>query len=74
MSKLPILTAKETLRILQKAGFCIDHTTGSHYILYQPQNGKRVTLPFHCKDLAKGTILSILKSAGIEKSDLKKYL
>ncbi|MEK7104233.1 MAG: type II toxin-antitoxin system HicA family toxin [Patescibacteria group bacterium] len=74
MPKLPVLTAKETLKILQKAGFCIDHTTGSHYILYHSGNGKRVTLPFHCKDLPKGTILSILKSAGIDKNDLKKYL
>ncbi|PIR91781.1 hypothetical protein COZ78_01230 [bacterium (Candidatus Gribaldobacteria) CG_4_8_14_3_um_filter_42_11] len=73
MPKLPILTAKETLRILQKAGFSIDHATGSHYILYHPETGKRVTLPFHCKDLPKGTIFSILKSAGIEKGDLKNY-
>jgi predicted RNA binding protein YcfA (HicA-like mRNA interferase family) len=36
--------------------------------------GKRVTLPFHAKDLPKGTIHSILKSAGITKKDLEKYL
>jgi len=34
MSKLPFLTPKKLLRILQKGGFEIDHTTGSHYILY----------------------------------------
>jgi len=38
------------------------------------RNDKKVTLPFHCKDLPKGTILSILKSAGITKNDIKKYL
>lgn len=74
MPKLPVITAKETLRVLQKIGFRIDHTIGSHHILYHSENSKRVTLPFHCKGLPKGTILSILKSAGITKDDLKKYL
>jgi len=65
MSKIPSLTPKKFLRILQKAGFEIDHTTGSHYILYNPQTNKRITLPFHCKDLPKGTLQAILKAAGI---------
>jgi len=71
--KLPVLKPKHLLKILQKAGFKIDHTAGSHYILYH-SNGKRVTLPYHLKDLPKGTIHSIIKSAGIEKKDLDKYL
>jgi len=71
--KLPVLKSKRLLKILQKAGFKIDHTTGSHYILYHP-NGKRVTLPYHLKDLPKGTIQTILKSAGIERKNLDKYL
>jgi len=70
--KLPVLKSKELLKILQKAGFNIDHVTGSHYILYHP-DGKRAVLPYHLKDLPKGTIQTILKSAGIEKSDLNKY-
>ncbi|MBU1102164.1 type II toxin-antitoxin system HicA family toxin [Patescibacteria group bacterium] len=73
MPKLPVLKSKRLLKILQKAGFKIDHTTGSHYILYHP-NGKRVTLPYHLKDLPKGTIQTILKSAGIERKNLDKYL
>ena len=73
MLKLPVLKPKRLLKILQKAGFKIDHITGSHYILYH-QNGKRITLPYHAKDLPKGTIQMIFKSAGIEKKDLNKYL
>jgi len=71
--KLPVLKPKQLLKILQKLGFEIDHTTGSHYILYHP-NGKRAVLPYHLKDLPKGTVLSILKSAEINKKDLEKYL
>lgn len=73
MPKLPVLKPKRLLKILQKAGFKIDHITGSHYILYH-QNGKRITLLYHIKDLPKGTIQMIFKSAGIEKKDLNKYL
>lgn len=67
MPKLPSLTSKKLLRILDNSGFKIDHITGSHYILYHPETGKRVTLPFHSKDLPRGTIHSILKAAGIQK-------
>jgi len=53
--KLPVLKSRQLLKILQKAGFNIDHATGSHFILYHP-DGKRATLPCHQKDLPKGTI------------------
>ena len=72
MPKLPVLKPKLLLKILQKAGFEINHTTGSHYILYHP-DGRRVTLPYHTKDLPKGTVHAILKVAGISLDDLKKY-
>ena len=68
MSRI-ILTSKKLLRILLKAGFKVDHITGSHYILYNSITGKRVTLPFHTKDLSKGTLHSIIKSAGISEED-----
>jgi len=74
MPKLPVLTPKKLLKILEQAGFKIDHATGSHYILYNSVNSRRVTLPFHGKDLPKGTIHSILKAAGISGKDLKKLI
>ena len=66
---LKTLTPKKLLKILLKAGFKIDHITGSHYVLYNPLSKKRVTLPFHNKDLPKGTLHSIIKSAGISEKD-----
>ncbi len=67
MPKLRSLTPRKILGILQKEGFRIDHTTGSHYILYHPKTKRRVSVAYHAKDLPKGTLLSILKAAGIEK-------
>ncbi len=70
MPKLRVLTPKELIKILQKLGFQLDHKTGSHFIFYDPKNNRRVTVPFRIKDLPKGTILSIIKQAGITKDEL----
>jgi predicted RNA binding protein YcfA (HicA-like mRNA interferase family) len=71
MPKLPVINSKKILVILKKNGFEIDNATGSHYILYNKVNKKRVTVPFHNKDLPKGTLLSIIKSAGLSREDFK---
>jgi len=74
MPKFPVLTSRKLLSILQKEGFEIDRITGSHYILYNSSNEKRATIPYHSKDLPKGTFASILRAAGISRKDLRKYL
>jgi len=33
---MPALKPKEVVSILEKAGYYIDHTTGSHYIMRHP--------------------------------------
>jgi predicted RNA binding protein YcfA (HicA-like mRNA interferase family) len=72
MPKLPVLTSKILLKVLQKNGFKIDHTTGSHYILYRTEDKRRVVVPFHCKDLPKGTAHSILRAANLSEKDINK--
>ena len=63
--RLPALKPRQVLRVLQRAGFFIHHTTGSHYILKHPRNPSlRVTLPYHSKDLKRRTLESIIKQAG----------
>ncbi|MFH1900394.1 MAG: type II toxin-antitoxin system HicA family toxin [Patescibacteria group bacterium] len=74
MPRLPTITAKKLIRVLEKLGFLLDHKTGSHFIFYDPRNKRRAVVPFHTKDLPKGTILSILKQAGISKEELEKNL
>lgn len=66
MPRLPRLTSKQTIKLLKENGFVLDHVTGGHYIFYHPCNRKRVTVPFHAKDLPLGTLKSILKEAGVE--------
>lgn len=66
MSKLPSLKPREVLRALTAGGFFIHHVSGSHYILKHPSRPDlRVTLPWHGKDLKRGTLGSIIKQAGL---------
>ena len=74
MPKLSIVTPKKLLKILKKRGFQLDRTTGSHFIFYNKIDKKRITIPFHRKELPKGTIMSILKETGITKEELLRLL
>ncbi len=71
MPKLPSLTPKKLIKILEKKGFRLDRVKGSHHIYYHPGNRRRVIVPLHKTDLPKGTLLEILKQAGIPKDELK---
>jgi predicted RNA binding protein YcfA (HicA-like mRNA interferase family) len=63
--KLPRISGKKTVDTLQKAGFVIHRTRGSHFILKNLETGRRVTVPYHRKELAPKTLQSILKQAEI---------
>ena len=70
MPKLPSLNSKNIINILERDGFVLDRTKGSHYIYYHPESKKRVIIPFHKKDLPKGTLMEIIKQAGLKKEDI----
>ena len=61
-SELPVLKAKEVIRILLRGGFYIHHQSGSHVQLkHQSKKDLWITVPYHNKDLPKPIIRSILK-------------
>ena len=70
MPKIPSLTPQKVIKILEKKGFVLDRSKGSHRIYYHPETKRRVVVPFHKKDLPKGTLLEILKQAGIDRDEL----
>lgn len=61
--KLPVLRPKVVIKALEHGGFSVHHTTGSHYILKKEK--RRVTVPYHSKDLKPGTLKSIIEQAGL---------
>ena len=61
--KLPAVKPKMVIRALERYGFFVHHTTGSHYFL---KKGKlRVSIPYHNKDLKPGTLASIIAQADL---------
>jgi predicted RNA binding protein YcfA (HicA-like mRNA interferase family) len=74
MPKLPRLTAREIIAVLEKAGFSLARQSGSHMI-YKNAAGKRVTVPFHAaKTLHPKILKSILRDADLSPEDLQKLL
>ena len=69
MSKLPVAKPREVIKKLQKAGFVIDHVSGSHYVLYNEDKTFLVTVPYHTKPLKRKTFASILKQANLSVGD-----
>ena len=61
MPKLRTLSPKKIIKILEQLGFQLDHRTGSHFIFYHVATKRRAVVPYHTKDLPKGTPLSILR-------------
>lgn len=74
MPRLPSLTPQKIIRVLERKGFVLDRSKGSHRIYYNPETRKRVVVPFHKKDLPKGTLLEILRQAGMSKKELRDLL
>lgn len=72
MPKLPSYKPKELIKKFEKAGFVIDRQKGSHVVLYDLKRERRLTIPLHVKDLPKGTLLSIIRQAGITREEFLK--
>ena len=68
MGKLPVLSGREIIRALRKAGFEISRQKGSHVIMIKFTEGKKriVVIPYH-REVDPGTLLSIIAQAGMKR-------
>lgn len=62
------MTVKEILRLLHQDGWreVESRTKGSHIQLKHPTKPGKVTVSSHSGDIAKGTLNSILRQAGLK--------
>ncbi len=67
MAKLPVLSGKALIAALQKSGFHVVRQKGSHVSLQKEDY--RTVVPIH-DELARGTLLGILKQCGLSRDDL----
>lgn len=74
MNRLLPLTPDHLFRILDHAGFKLDRSKGSHHIFIHPDSGRRVVVPAHLgREIPKGTLIEILRQAGITREDIEIY-
>jgi len=65
VSHLPVLSAKELIKILSKLDYENDHQSGSYIILRNKNYPfRRLTIPNH-KVIAKGTLRTIIRQSGL---------
>jgi len=71
MPKLKTLTPKQIIKLLEEKGFRLERKAGSHFVYYNSSLNKIAVVPFHSKNLPKGTMISILKQAEINLKELR---
>jgi predicted RNA binding protein YcfA (HicA-like mRNA interferase family) len=75
MTRLPRVTARELLRALERAGFAIVRSKGSHHFLqHRVDPTRRTIVAMHSGDLPPGTVSDILKQARISRDEFLELL
>ncbi len=74
MSVLPRVSGRDVVKALLKAGYEHDRQRGSHIILRQlTYPHRRIVVSDH-KDIAKGTLRSIIRETGLTVAEFKDLL
>jgi predicted RNA binding protein YcfA (HicA-like mRNA interferase family) len=65
----------KSFALSSEPGFFVHHARGSHYFLRHPDRpGILVTVPYHNRDLKRGTLRSILRQAGFSPDQFRTLL
>jgi predicted RNA binding protein YcfA (HicA-like mRNA interferase family) len=74
MTRLPRPKGKELVRALQRAGFSVDRTRGSHAFLRHP-DGRTTTVPIHSGEtIGPGLLSAILRDVELSVDELADLL
>ena len=74
MSILPRVSGREVVKALLRIGYEYDRQRGSHTILRQATYPhRRIVVPDH-KEVAKGTLRSIIRETGLTVDEFRKLL
>ena len=72
MAKLPQIKGKRLVKALQRKGWYIDRTRGSHTIMRNDDKpGTKIVVPIHASPIKPGTLSHILKKAEISREELE---
>jgi predicted RNA binding protein YcfA (HicA-like mRNA interferase family) len=75
VGKLPQVKGNRLVRALQKKGWYIDRSRGSHTIMRNDDKpGTKIVVPIHTSPVKPGTLSNILKKAEISREELEDLL
>jgi len=66
---LPVLSGRQIVKIFESFGWEVARQRGSHIILIKENYNATLSVPDH-KEVAKGTLRSLIRSAGITAEEL----
>lgn len=72
MGRLRVLSGREVCRILQQHGFTEVRRRGSHIVMQRRTETGSITVPVpDHRELAIGTLLSIIRQSGVERAQFE---
>jgi predicted RNA binding protein YcfA (HicA-like mRNA interferase family) len=74
-AKLPAVTAKQLIKVLESQGWYLKRTRGSHHYFRHPTIPDAIAVPVHgSRNVKPGLLLNILKTAGISRDEFQRLL
>lgn len=64
MPQFPVMSGREVVRVFERFGWEVARQRGSHIIMVKPGENVTLSVPDH-KAIAKGTLRSLIRSAGL---------
>ena len=75
MPRLPVLSAREVLQALGRAGFEVVGQRGSHIKLHGSRGGReRTVIVPNYPEIPRGVLVSILRQAGLSREEFVELL
>ena len=72
--RLPSCTPVDIERALRKLDFSEDRQRGSHKVFVRASDNRTVVVPWHNRDLKRGTLHAIVKGTGLTIDEFLKLL
>lgn len=66
--RLPVVSGKDLIKVLEKKCFKVQRRKGSHVTLVRDDPPARLTVPDH-REIKRGTLSEILRQAGLSRDD-----
>jgi predicted RNA binding protein YcfA (HicA-like mRNA interferase family) len=73
VTRLPVISGRDFVRVMAKLGFILDRQKGSHLILFRADPPTTLSVPDH-RELDRGTLRSLLRQAGVSPAEISGLL